>query len=235
MPQPGAANRPTPAPGTPVLGAPPPAGMNPYANMKAPQGGFDLRSIDDGAPVQNVRSGRGKAVLIASVVVGIGGFALGAGMGIASVGRANMNTANHAAKAVKTELENMQKTLSQIGTAVARSQQRLAAAKKEPVAYDPQFVADLKSLKLEPRPNTATIFRVDFYRLPDADVDKLFNYYYDTIALYNEVERHVRRSENDADALKSYAEKSAGCDDQELRRRVRQRRQDRRRQPGRGR
>ncbi|HSS37679.1 MAG TPA: hypothetical protein VLT58_02815 [Polyangia bacterium] len=210
MPQPGAANRPTPAPGTPVIGAPPPAGMNPYANMKAPQGGFDLRSIDDGAPVQNVRSGRGKAVLIASVVVGIGGFALGAGMGIASVGRANMNTANHAAKAVKTELENMQKTLSQIGTAVARSQQRLAAAKKEPVAYDPQFVADLKSLKLEPRPNTATIFRVDFYRLPDADVDKLFNYYYDTIALYNEVERHVRRSENDADALKSYAEKSAG-------------------------
>ena len=209
-PQPGAANRPTPAPGTPGGGAPPPAGMNPFANMRAPQGGFDLRSIDDGAPVQNVRSGRGKAVLIASVVVGIGGFALGAGMGIASVGRANMNTANHAAKAVKTELDNMQKTLSQIGTAVARSQQRLAAAKKEPVAYDPQFVADLKAIKLEPRPNTATIFRVDFYRLPDADVDKLFNYYYDTIALYNEVERHVRRSENDADALKSYAEKSAG-------------------------
>ncbi|HVV16694.1 MAG TPA: hypothetical protein VHH90_05765 [Polyangia bacterium] len=209
-PQPNAANRPTPAPGTPVVGAPPPAGMNPYANMKAPQGGFDLRSIDDGAPVQNVRSGRGKAVLIASMVVGIGGFALGAGMGIASVGRANMNTANHAAKAVKTELENMQKTLSQIGTAVARSQQRLAAAKKEAVAYDPQFVADLKGIKLDPRPNTATIFRVDFYRLPDADVDKLFNYYYDTIALYNEVERHIRRSENDADALKSYAEKSAG-------------------------
>ena len=211
VPQPNAANRPTPAPGTPVVGAPPPAGMNPYANMKAPQGGFDLRSIDDGAPVQNVRSGRGKAVLVASVVVGIGGFALGAGMGMASVGRANMNTANHAAKAVKTELDNMQKTLSQIGTAVARSQQRLSAAKKEPVAYDPQFVADLKAIKLEPRPNTATIFRVDFFRLPDADVDKLFNYYYDTIALYNEVERHVRRSENDADALKSYAEKSAGA------------------------
>ena len=209
--------RPTPAPGQPILGGghavggPPPAGMNPYGNLRAPQGGFDIRSIDDGAPVQNVRSGRGKAVLIASVIVGIGGFALGAGMGIASVGRANMNTANHAAKAVKSELENMQKTLSQIGTAVARSQQRLAAAKKEPIAYDPQFVADLKSIKLEPRPNTATIFRVDYYRLPDADVDKLFNYYYDTIALYNEVERHVRRSENDAEALKSYAEKSASA------------------------
>lgn len=213
-PQAPVGGRPTPAPGTPTVGAPaapPPAAMNPYGNLKAPQGGFDIRSIDDGAPVQNVRSGRGKAVLIASVIVGVGGFALGAGMGMASVGRANMNTANHAAKAVKTELENMQKTLSQIGTAVARSQQRLAAAKKEPIAYDPQFVADLKAIKLEPRPNTATIFRVDYYRLPDADVDKLFNYYYDTIALYNEVERHVRRSENDAEALKNYAEKSAGA------------------------
>jgi hypothetical protein len=210
-PQAPAAGRPTPAPGQPMVGAPPPAAMNPFGNMRAPQGGFDIRTIDDGAPVQNVRSGRGKAVLIASIVVGAGGFALGAGMGIASVGRANMNTANHAAKAVKAELETMQKTLSQIGTTVARSQQRLAAAKKDPLSYDPQFISELKSIKLDPRPNTATIFRVDYYRLPDADVDKLFNYYYDTIALYNEVERHVRRSENDAEALKSYAEKSAGA------------------------
>ena len=206
--------RPTPAPGQPILGAaaaPPPASMNPYGNLRAPQGGFDIRSIDDGAPVQNVRSGRGWATIIASLVVGAGGFALGAGLGIASVGRANMNTANHAAKAVKSELENMQKTLSSIGRAVAMSQQRLAAAKKDALSYDPQFIADLKAVKLDPRPNTATIFRVDYYRLPDADVDKLFNYYYDTIALYNEVERHVRRSDNDAEALKSYAEKSAGA------------------------
>jgi hypothetical protein len=203
--------RPTPAPGSPTVGGPPPAGMNPYGNMRAPQGGFDIRSIDDGAPVQNVRSGRGKAVIISGIIFAAGGFALGAGMGIASVGRANMNTANHAAKAVKSELENMQKTLTQIGTAVARSQQRLVAAKKDALAYDPQFVSELKGIKLEPRPNTATIFRVDYYRLPDADVDKLFNYYYDSIALYNEVERHVRRSENDAEALKSYADKSAGA------------------------
>ena len=184
--------------------------MNPYANMRAPQGGFDLRTIDDGAPVQNVGSSKSKTVLIASVIVGAAAFALGGGLGIASVGRANMNTANHAAKAVKGELETMQKKLGDIGMAVARSQQRLAAAKKDTLSYDPQFVADLKAIKLDPRPNTATIFRVDFFRLPDADVDKLFNYYYDTIALYNEVERHVRRTENDTESLKAYAEKTAG-------------------------
>lgn len=182
--------------------------MNPYANMRAPQGGFDMRPIDDGAPVQNVQSSRGKTALIASVIVGAASFALGGGLGMASVGRQNMNTANHAAKAVKGELDNIQKTLSTIGVAVARSQQRLAAAKKDTLSYDPELIAELKTVKLDPRPNTATIFRVDFFRLPDADVDKLFNYYYDTIALYNEIERHIRRTENDTESLKAYADKT---------------------------
>jgi hypothetical protein len=185
--------------------------MNPYANMKAPQGGFDLRTIDDGAPVQNMRKGGAKAALISSAIVGAAAFALGGGLGMASVGRANMNTANHAAKAVKTELEGMQKTLTKIGQAVAMSQQRLAKEKKDPLAYDPAFIGDLKAIKLDPRPNTATIFRVDFFRLPDADVDKLFNYYYDSIALYGEVEKHVRRTENDAESLKAFAEKAGAA------------------------
>jgi hypothetical protein len=120
FPQPGRPGAPAPAAPAARAAAPQPAGMNPYANMRAPQGGFDLRTIDDGAPVQNVGSSRSKTVLIASVIVGAAAFALGGGLGIASVGRANMNTANHAAKAVKGELENMQKTLSAVGTAVAQ-------------------------------------------------------------------------------------------------------------------
>ncbi len=34
--------------------------MNPYAKMKAPTGGFDLRAADDGIPAANVRSGRAR-------------------------------------------------------------------------------------------------------------------------------------------------------------------------------
>ena len=67
-----------------------------------------------------------------------------------------MNTANHAAKAVKGELEGMQKRLSDIGRAVLMSQQRLTVAKKDRLAYDPQLIADLKAIKLDPRPSTAT-------------------------------------------------------------------------------
>jgi hypothetical protein len=191
----------------PPMAAPP--SHDPFAGMKPQHGQFDLRSIDDGAPVASVRSGRGKAAIVGMVLVGAAAFALGAGMGMANVARANMNTANHAAKTVKSEIENLQKTLTQIGTAVAMSQQRLARDKQDAFAYDAQLITDLEGVKLDPRPNTATIFRVDYFRLPDADVDRLFNYYYDSIALYNEVDRHIKKTKADAESLKAYAAKSA--------------------------
>src|SRR5438045_9268710 len=88
----------------------PPAGMNPYAKMKAPTGGFDLRSADDGMPAANVRSSKGKAVLFASVLVGAGAFVLGGWAGVISVGRSNYKTANSADRSVKAEIEGMQST-----------------------------------------------------------------------------------------------------------------------------
>jgi hypothetical protein len=203
-PIPGAAPAPQPAQ--------PPAALDPYASMKPQQGMFDLRTIDDGAPVENVRSGRGKAALVTSIVVGLAAFALGAGLGVSGVGRANMNTANHAAKTVKAELDEMQKTLTQVGTAMAFSQQRLGQQKKDALEYDPALIADLEKVKLDPRPDTSKIFRVDYYRLEDIVVDRLFNYYYDTIALYNEVERHIKKTKADAASLEAFQTKTAGSD-----------------------
>ena len=202
-----------PRPGVPApIAQPAPASapvLNPYASMKPQQGHFDLRSIDDGMPVEKVRAGAGKAVIITSFVVGVAAFALGAGLGISSVGRANMNTANRAARTVKTELEGMQKTLTQIGTAFALSAQRMSAAKRDSLSYDPKLIEDLQAVKLDPRPDTSKIFRVDYYRLEDLVVDHLFNYYYDSIAVYAEVERHIKRTKNDAESLKTFVDKEA--------------------------
>ena len=208
--QPGRAPVPAPQAARPAPQAAPPAAANPYSGMKAPKGGFDLRSADDGIPAANVRSGRSTAVLITAVVVGAGAFVLGGWAGGISMARNNFNTANSAARQVKTEIEGMQKTLGQIGAVIADSNKRLMADKKDVLTYDPQMVANFEKIKLDPRPNTAKIFRVDYFRLPDADVDKLFNYYYDTIALYGEVERHIKKTKADAASLAAYAEKSAG-------------------------
>jgi len=202
-----------PMPGAAPAAAPaqPPAAHDPYAGMKPQQGMFDLRTIDDGAPVENVRSGRGKAAIVTAVIVGIAGFALGAGLGVSGVGRANMNTANHAAKTVKAELDEMQKTLSEVGKAMAFSQQRLGQQKKDALEYDPALITDLEKVKLDPRPDTSKIFRVDYFRLEDIVVDRLFNYYYDTIALYNEVERHIKKTKADAESLTAYLAKSGAA------------------------
>lgn len=210
---PAAAAAPAAAPqpqAAPVPAGPPPA-LDPFARMKPQAGQFDLRSIDDGQPTANVRSGRGKATLVASLIVGLVGFALGAGMGMASVGRANMNTANHAAKSVKGELDSMQKTLTQIGTALAMSAQRMAKDKKEPLTYDPTLIAELEKIKLDPRPDTSKIFRVDYFRLEDVVVDRLFNYYYDSIALYNETERHIKKTKADQESLAAFATKQGAA------------------------
>lgn len=193
----------------PAAPAPADTAHDPFATMK-PTGGkmFDLRMVDDGKPAENVQAKQGKGALIITAILGVIAFGVGAGFGGASVGRRAFNQANSAAKSVRSDLENMQKTLNQIGTAVLQSLQRAQAAKKDPLAYDEQLVRELDGFKLDPRPDTSKIFRCDFFRLEDMVVDRLFNYYYDSIALYAEVERHVKRTKADQESLKSLAEKT---------------------------
>jgi hypothetical protein len=196
--------------GMAAASAPAPAAHDPFAAMKPPAGrSFDIRAVDDGTPVANVRSRGGKAALVIGVVLLAAGAFVGYGFGAAAVGRRAFNSTNAAARKVKAEVEDMQKTVTQIGTAVALSQQRLNAAKKDALFWDPKLIEDLEKVKLDPRPDTTRIFKVDYYRLEDLAVDRLMSYYYDTIALYNEVERHIKRSKADKDALDAYATKAA--------------------------
>jgi hypothetical protein len=187
-----------------------PAAHDPYAAMKPPAGRtFDLRPVEDGIPVANVRSRGGKAILVILSLVLAAGVVVGYGFGNVAVGRRAYNATNAGARKIKGELEDMQKTVTQIGTAVALSQQRLAAEKRDALAYDGKLIADLDNVKLDPRPDTSRLFKVDYYRLEDLAVDRLMNYYYDTIALYNEVERHVKRSRADKKELEAVAARQA--------------------------
>jgi hypothetical protein len=187
-----------------------PAFDDPFAAMRPPEGKhFDLRSADDGRPSVSVQRGGGLASRIILVIAALVAGAVGFGFGASAVGRRMFNQANFGAKRVKAELDEMQKTIGQIGSAVAMSQQRLAAAKQDPVSYDPKLISELELVKLDPRPDTSRIFKVNYYLLEDLAIDRLMNYYYDAINLYGEVERHIKRTKADKGTLEAFAAKMA--------------------------
>jgi hypothetical protein len=194
-------------PGMAGHGAPP--AMDPYAAMRPPPGRtFDLRPVDDGMPAQNVRSGGFRAAFVFGIITALVGGVLGVGFGMTQSGRRAYNETNKAAKRVKTELEAMHKTVTQVALAVAQSSQRQQGDRSRAV-YDPKLVEDLEKIKLDPRPDTSRIFKVDYFRLPDLAVDNLMSYYYDSIAVYGEVERFIKRSKADKASLEAFAAKQA--------------------------
>jgi hypothetical protein len=188
-----------------------PAFNDPFASMRPPEGKhFDLRSAsDDGRPSVSVQKGGGLASRIILIIAVLIAGAVGFGFGASAVGRRMFNQANFGAKRVKAELDEMQKTVTKIGSAVALSQQRLAAERKEPLSYDPKLITELEDVRLDPRPDTSRIFKVNYYLLEDLAIDRLMNYYYDTINLYGEVERHIKRTKADKATLESFAAKLA--------------------------
>jgi hypothetical protein len=198
----------------PPLGAPPPAAAprfdDPFAAMRPPEGKhFDLQSLDDGRPAISVRRTASVAALIIFIIGILVAGAVGFGFGASAVGRRMFNQANFGAKRVKTELDEMQKTITEITTAVNMSSQRLAANRQEPLAYDYKLIEDLEKVKLDPRPDTSRIFKVNYYLLEDLAIDRLMNFYYDSIVLYGEVERHIKRTKADKSVLEAFAAKMA--------------------------
>ncbi len=210
IPSPAAPPPPQAAPAAPVFN-------DPFAAMRPPEGKhFDLRSTaDDGRPSVSVQKGGGLASRVILIIAVLVAGAVGFGFGASAVGRRMFNAANFGAKRVKAELDEMQKTVTEIGSKVAMSQQRLASEKRDALSYDPKLIEELDLVKLDPRPDTSRIFKVNYYLLEDLAVDRLMNYYYDTINLYGEVERHVKRTKADKATLEAFAAKQAakGGDD----------------------
>jgi hypothetical protein len=200
---------PAPPPPQPAPQVAPAAFNDPFAAMRPPEGKhFDLRPVDDGRPTISVaqRGGlAGKIILIIAVLVAA---AVGFGFGASAVGRRMYNQANFGAKRVKEELDQMQKVVNEIGSAVAFSQQKLASERKDPLSYDADLISKLGMVRLDPRPDTSRIFKANYYLLEDLAVDRLMNYYYDTIALFGEVERHVKRTKADKASLEAFAAKA---------------------------
>jgi hypothetical protein len=208
---------PAPPPGAPppgmhghgmAPGQPAPMHHDPFAAMRPPAGQtFDLRPVEDLQPVAKVNRGGLVGLLMIAGIVLVVGAVIGYFSGITMGARHAWNATNRGAKVVAKQLQEMQKTVTQIDTAVGQSMQRAASEKRDRLGYDPRIIEELEKVKLDPRPDTSEIFRVDYMRLENLAVDNLMAYYYDTIALYTEVDGHVKRTKADKDSLAAFAAK----------------------------
>jgi hypothetical protein len=190
----------------PGYGAPAPvaAPADPYASLRPAPGHFNMAAQDDGVPVASINKKGGSAGLVVTIAIGLVGLVGGYWFGGAVGARYAFNNANQAAKIVKSELDVVSKNVSSIRDAVALSQQR---TKGDNLGFDPQLIDQLAKLDLKNKPSTLRIFKVDYYRLPDLVVDNLMSYYYDSIALYGEVDEHVRRTQADKASLEEFQKK----------------------------
>ena len=164
-----------------------------------------MNAQDDGIPAPAVRQKGGGAGLVVTLAIGIVGLVAGYWFGGAVGARYAFNNANTAAKIVKSELDGISKNVSAVRDAVALSQQR---TKGDNLGFDLQLIDQLSKLDLKNKPSTVRMFKVDYYRLPDLVVDNMMAYYYDSIALYGEVDEHVRRTTADKASLEEFQRKA---------------------------
>jgi hypothetical protein len=108
-----------------------------------------------------------------------------------------MNKTIDQASDIRAEVDVMSKRLVSINEKINASQE---ASKGNP---DVELAAELGSLELK-KPDTDKIFKTNYYDMEDLVIDRLFNYYNDTIILYALINQHSKKTENDKEAIENF-------------------------------
>ena len=156
-----------------------------------------IPGVDDGKPAEQLNKPQPLGRIIILAVAALALVASSFTLGKIQWARANMNHTIDQAADIRVEVERMSKKLNAINERVASSTE---AAKNN---ADIQLAADLGSLDLK-KPDTDKIFKTNYYYMDDLSVDLLFNYYNDTIALYNLVAVHARKTEADKESIENF-------------------------------
>lgn len=172
----------------------PPAGYYGYA---------PIPGVDDGKPAEQISKPKPWGTIGVGAVALAALFGLGFSCGGIKWARGNMNRTIDQAADIKVEVEKMAKTLTLINDRIGTSAD---FSKGNP---DVQLASDLGSLDLK-KPETDKIFKTNYYYLEDLVIDRLFNYYNDTIILYGLIAQNAKKTENDKDAIDSFLKAAGG-------------------------
>ncbi len=135
-----------------------------------------------------------------------GAIVVGLIFGRLTAGRAEYNqTIDHASK-IRDEIQKMAKNLDTVTNTINASKDTLKGN------IDLELTPKLAGMELK-KIETTKIFRTNYAHLDDVVVDRLMNYYYDTNALYAEIESHVKKTEADKDAIANFVKNGAGKSD----------------------
>jgi hypothetical protein len=203
-------------PGAQVSYAPPDARKDPFGAMSAAVAtaaaaprAAPIPFVDDGKPVESVQARSAhRAARLTLVGVLIAGWIIGYWWGAVVVDRKSYNRMIDDAGTIKVKVTEMAKTLSTIVDALNRDGQKFPTG-----LPDAELTAKLKGMSAElAAPDQERLFHTNYARFENIVIDELFNYYNDTIALYEQIRRHVTASERDKDLLDSFGKEAVKTD-----------------------
>src|SRR6185312_9340879 len=215
---PAAAPAPTPAHGQPATQqqpAPADPRRDPFASAQQQQAAANLAafyglgqalpgsadSVSGDSISKPKLSGRLVIFLISLAVI----FGVGNACGRIQRDRIEYNTTTDQAGQIREEVEKMSKTLSSIVDALNST----PAGRKGDVDID--LSAKLGAMDLK-KPDTVRIFHTNYNSLEPVIVERLMQYYDGTIKLYDEIQVHAKKTDNDKDALTRMAQAGAKSD-----------------------
>jgi hypothetical protein len=133
-------------------------------------------------------------------------FGVGNACGSISTKRSAFNETTEQAGQIRDEVDKISKQV----TSVLDTLNNSAATRKGDIDLD--VTQKLGALDLK-KPDTMKIFHTNYASLEPIIVERLFTYYDNTIKLFDAIQNHVKKTENDKDAIQRFMTSGAGKSD----------------------
>jgi hypothetical protein len=201
IPSPFAKPEPEPAPAQPA--APPdprrdPFAMQQAANLAAFYGiNQQLPGSAEGVSAEHLSKPRPWGTIAVFAIVGVGMFGFGNACGRIYQGRVEYNVSIDQAAQIRDEVDKIGKQIGKITEAIRSS---TPSQQGQP---DFELAAKLGSLDLV-KPDTQKIFHTNYMHFEDPAIERLFNYYNHSIALFDMVTQHSKKTEADKAAIEAF-------------------------------
>jgi hypothetical protein len=204
-----------PEPHPPQPAAPPDPRRDPFAaqqqaaaaNLAAFYGlGQTLPGSPDATSGEQISKPKAWGRIVPVILVGVVLFGVGNACGSISVKRSAFNDTTEQAGQIRNEVDKISKQV----TTVIDTLSSTPAARKGDIDLD--VTTKLGQLDLK-KPDTMRIFHTNYASLEPIIVERLFTYYDNTIKLFEMVQQHAKKTENDKDAIQRFMSSGAGKSD----------------------